>query len=75
MRAGQEKAGSDGDHGCARDRAGRGIGGRGFSVEDIEKDLNVLAINSNTTRAGLGDAQQGTDYSNEALLDRRGPAQ
>jgi hypothetical protein len=70
MRAGQEKAGA------TATMAARGIAlGVGSAAEvsasmDVEKELNVLAINSNTTRQAWAARQQGTNYSNEALLDR-----
>jgi hypothetical protein len=70
MRAGQEKAGATATmaaHGIA---LGVGSAAEVSASEDIEKDLNVLAINSNTTRAAWAERQRGTDYSNEALLDR-----
>lgn len=56
--------------------AARGIAlGQGSSAEvaaslDVEKDLNVMAINSNTTRQAWAAREQGTNYSNESLLDR-----
>jgi hypothetical protein len=41
---------------------------------DVEKSLNMLAINSNATRQAWAARQQGTNYSNEALIDRTGSA-
>lgn len=70
MRAGQEKAGA------TATMAARGIVlGTGNAAEisasmDIEKDLNVLAINSNTTRQAWAAREQATNYKNESLLDR-----
>jgi hypothetical protein len=70
MSAGQQKASA------TASMAARGIAlGVGSAAEvsasmDIEKDLNVLAINSNTTRQTWAAREQGTNYANEALLDR-----
>jgi hypothetical protein len=70
MRAGQEKAGA------VATMAARGIAlGVGSSAEvaasmDLEKDLNVMAINSNTVRQAWAARQQGTNYQNASLLDR-----
>lgn len=70
MRAGQEKAGA------VATMAARGIAlGVGSTAEvaasmDVEKDLNVMAINSNTVRQAWAARQQGANYQNEALLDR-----
>ncbi|MGA9070084.1 MAG: hypothetical protein WB424_07510 [Terracidiphilus sp.] len=58
--------------------AARGISlGVGSAVavsasQDVQKDLNVMAINSNATRQAWAAREQGTNYSNEALLDRTG---
>jgi head-tail adaptor len=74
MRAGQEKAGA------TAEMAGRGIAlGVGSTADvaasmDIEKDLNVLAINQNTTRQAWGAREQATNYQNESLLDRTSAA-
>lgn len=70
MRAGQEKAGA------VATMAARGIAlGVGSTAEvaasmDVEKDLNVMAINSNTTRQAWGAREQSTNYKNQSLLDR-----
>lgn len=70
MRAGQEKAGA------VAEMASRGIAlGVGSAAEvsasmDVEKDLNVLAINSNTVRQAGSAREQATNYRNESLLDR-----
>lgn len=70
MQAGQQKAGA------VATMAARGIAlGSGSAVDvaasmDVEKDLNVLAINSNTTRAAWAAREQGTNYANQSLLDR-----
>ena len=70
MQAGQRKAGA------VATMAARGIAlGPGTAAEvgasmDIEKDLNVLALNTNTTRQAWAAREQGSDYQNEALLDR-----
>lgn len=70
MQAGQRRAGA------IATMAARGVVlGPGTTAEvtasmDIEKDLNVLAINSNATRQAWATREQATDYSNESLLDR-----
>lgn len=70
MRAGEEKAGA------VASTAARGIAiGQGTSAEiaaslDIQKDLTVMAINSNTTRQAWAAREQGTNYANESLMDR-----
>jgi hypothetical protein len=70
MQAGQQKAGA------VASMAARGVAlGTGSTAEvaasmDIEKDLNVMAINSNTTRQAWAARQQETNYQNESLLDR-----
>ena len=70
MQEGQRKAGA------VASMAARGVAlGAGSTAEvaasmDIEKDLNVLAINSNTTRQAWAAREQGTNYQNESLLDR-----
>jgi hypothetical protein len=70
MQAGQRKAGA------VASMAARGIAlGVGSTAEvaasmDVEKDLNVLAINTNTTRQAWAAREQRTNYENESLLDR-----
>ena len=70
MRAGQEKAGA------VATMASRGIAlGVGSAAEvaasmDIEKDLNVMAINSNSVRQAWAAREQATNFRNESLLDR-----
>lgn len=70
MQAGQQRAGA------VAEMSGRGIAlGPGSTADvtasmDIEKSLNVMAINSNTTRQAWAARQQGTNYQNESLLDR-----
>lgn len=70
MRAGQEKAGA------VAEMAGHGIAlGQGSALDvaasmDLEKDLNVLAIHSNTVRQASAARAQATNYRNESLLDR-----
>jgi hypothetical protein len=70
IRAGQDKAAATATmaaHGIA---LGYGSAAEVSASQDIEKDLNVLAINSNATRQAWAARQRGTDYENEALLDR-----
>jgi hypothetical protein len=70
MQAGQQRAGA------VASMAARGIAlGAGSAADvvasmDVEKSLNVMAINSNTTRQAWAARQQGTNYQNESLLDR-----
>lgn len=70
MAAGQRKAGA------VATMAARGIAlGPGTAAEigasmDIEKDLNVLAIRSNTARQAWAEREQRTNYENESALDR-----
>lgn len=70
MQAGQRKAGA------TASMASRGIAlGVGSAAEvsasmDIEKSLDVMAINSNTVRQAWAARQQATNYQNESLLDR-----
>jgi hypothetical protein len=70
IRAGQDKAAATATmaaHGIA---LGFGSAAEVSASQDIEKDLNVLAINSNATRQAWAARQRGTDYQNESLLDR-----
>ena len=70
LRAGQEKAQA------VATMAGRGVAlGVGSTRDvaasmDIEKDLNVMAISSNTVRQAWAAREQGTNYANESMLDR-----
>jgi hypothetical protein len=70
MQAGQQKAGA------TATMAARGIAlGTGTTAEvsasmDIEKNLNVLNINSNATRQAWAAREQGTTYGNQSLIDR-----
>lgn len=70
LQAGQAKAGA------TATMAARGIAlGVGSAAEvsasmDIEKDINVLNINKNVTRQAWAAREQGTNYTNESLLDR-----
>lgn len=70
MQAGQQKAGA------VASMASRGIAlGAGSTAEvaasmDIEKDLNTMAINANTTRQAWAAREQAANYRNESLLDR-----
>jgi hypothetical protein len=70
MQAGQQKAGA------VASMAARGIAlGQGSAADvaasmDVEKSLNVMAINSNTTRQTWAAREQETNYQNQSLLDR-----
>jgi hypothetical protein len=70
MRAGQQKAGATATMAARGVALGVGSAAEVSASMDIEKDLNVLAINSNTTRQAWAAREQATNYQNEALLDR-----
>lgn len=68
--AGQQRAGA------VAEMSGRGVAlGPGSTADvvasmDIQKSLNVMAINSNTVRQAWGAREQATNYTNQSLLDR-----
>jgi len=70
MQYGQQRANT------VANQAARGIAlGEGSSKEvlasmDLVKDLDVLNINSNATRAAWAERTSGTNYANKSLLDR-----
>ena len=70
MQAGQRRAGAIAAIGARGIALGPGSAAEVIASMDIEKDINVLNINSNTTRQAWAAREQGTDYQNEALLDR-----
>jgi hypothetical protein len=70
MRAGQQKSAATASMAARGIALGVGSAADVSASMDVEKDLNVLAINSNTTREAWGAREQGTDYTNQALLDR-----
>jgi len=72
MRAGQEKSAATASMAARGVALGVGSAAEVSASMDIEKDLNVMAINSNTTRQAWAAREQGANYANEALLDRTG---
>lgn len=70
MQAGEQKAGATASMAARGIALGVGSAADVSASMDIEKDLNVMAINSNTTRQAWAARQQGTNYANESLLDR-----
>ncbi len=70
MRAGQEKAGAVATMGARGVALGVGSTAEVAASMDLEKDLNVMAINSNTVRQAWAARKQATNYANESLLDR-----
>jgi hypothetical protein len=70
MQAGQRKAGATASMAARGISLGVGSAADVSASMDIEKDLNVMAINSNTVRQAWGAREQGTNYANESLLDR-----
>ena len=70
MQAGQVKAGATASMAARGIALGVGSAADVSASMDIEKDLNVMAINSNTTRQAWAAREQGTNYQNESLLDR-----
>lgn len=72
MAAGEQKAGA------VASMAARGIAlGSGSAADvaasmDIQKDLNVHAINADTTRQAWAAREQATNYGNQSLLARTG---
>jgi hypothetical protein len=70
MQAGQQKAGATASMAARGIALGVGSAADVSASMDIEKDLNVMAINSNTTRQAWAARQQATNYKNESLLDR-----
>jgi len=72
MQAGQQKAGATASMAARGIALGVGSARDVAASMDVEKDLNVLAINSNTTRQAWEAREKGADYQNEATLDRMG---
>jgi hypothetical protein len=69
MRAGQEKASTTARtaaHGVA---LGVGSTRDVAASQDVVKDIDMMTINSNATRAALAARTQATNYKNESLLD------
>ena len=70
MQAGEQKAQATASMAARGIALGVGSAANVSASMDIQKDLNVLAINSNTTRQAWAAREQGTDYANQSLLDR-----
>lgn len=70
MQEGQQKANATASMAARGIVLGQGSAADVSASMDLEKDLNVMNINSNTTRQAWAAREQGTDYTNQALLDR-----
>lgn len=70
MQAGQQKAGATAAIASRGIALGVGSAADVAASMDIEKGLNVMAINANATRQAWAARQQETNYQNESLLDR-----
>jgi hypothetical protein len=70
--AGEQKAGATASMAARGIALGVGSAADVSASQDVQKSLNMLAINSNTTRQAWAARQQGTNYSNEALMGRTG---
>ncbi len=70
--AGEQKAGATASMAARGIALGVGSAADVSASQDVQKSLNMLAINSNTTRQAWAARQQGTNYSNQALMDRVG---
>lgn len=70
MQAGQQKANATASMAARGIVLGQGSAADVSASMDLEKDLNVMAINSNATRQAWAAREQETDYTNQALLDR-----
>lgn len=68
--AGEQKAGATASMAARGIALGVGSAADVSASQDVQKSLNMLAINSNTTRQAWAARQQGTNYSNQALIDR-----
>lgn len=72
--AGEQKAGATASMAARGIALGVGSAADVSASMDVQKSLNVLAINSNTTRQAWSARQQGTNYQNQALVARTGAA-
>jgi hypothetical protein len=70
MQAGQQKASTIANMGARGIVIGEGSSRDVLASQDLVKDLDVLTINSNATRAAWAERTAATNYSNKALLDR-----
>ena len=70
MQAGEQKASATASMAARGIALGVGSAATVSASMDVEKDLNVLNINKNTTQQAWAAREQGTNYSNQSLLDR-----
>jgi hypothetical protein len=70
LQAGEQKAQATASMAARGIALGVGSSATVAASMDVQKDLNVMAINSNTTRQAWAAREQGTDYANQSLLDR-----
>lgn len=70
MQAGEQKAGATASMAARGIALGVGSAADVSASMDIQKSLNTLAINSNTTRQAWAAREQATNYQNQSLLDR-----
>ena len=68
MRAGQEKAATTADTAARGVVLGVGSSRDVAASQDIVKEIDVMTINSNATRAAWAKRTQATNYRNQALL-------
>lgn len=69
MRAGQEKAATTASTAARGVALGVGSTRDVAASQDVVKDIDMMTINSNATRAAWAQRTQATNYKNEALLD------
>lgn len=70
MQAGEQKAQATASMAARGIALGVGSAATVSASMDVQKDLNVMAINSNATRQAWAAREQGTNDANQALLDR-----
>lgn len=69
LRAGQEKAATTASTAARGVTLGVGSAREIAASQDIVKDMDVMTINSNATRAAFAQRTRATNYKNESLLD------
>lgn len=74
MRAGQEKAVTTASTASRGVVLGVGSARDVSASQDLVKDIDVMTINSNATRAAWAARTRSTNYSNQSLLDRTSSA-
>lgn len=70
MQYGQQRASTVAQTGARGIAIGEGSSKEVLASMDLVKDLDVLTINSNATRAAWGERAAATNYSNQSLIDR-----